>query len=109
MRNLRLFIIATVCICALALGVFALTGNPKASITNQDDPPIIVKGGSLTVQCPGNDECLGRATSGRYSHSKRDGKINRIVVKATNGDVLFDSDKDNTQLGGRPEIEIYYK
>lgn len=108
MRNLRNFIIASVCICSLALGVFALAGRPDVS-ASQDDPPIIVKGGSLTVQCPGNDECLGRASNGRYTHTNGTGKINRIIVKSTNGNVLYDSGETNTQLGGRPEIEIYYK
>lgn len=108
MLKLRPSIIALLGICLLALAAFALTGKPSAATVQQDDP-IIVKGGSLTVQCPGNDECLGRASNGRYSHSKQDGKINRIVVKATNGTVLYDSGETNTRLGGRPEIEIYYK
>ncbi|MGE0884104.1 MAG: hypothetical protein AB7P14_11210 [Blastocatellales bacterium] len=107
MRNLRFLIIALVCVFVLALGVYALAGKPATTSTADD--PIIVKGGSLTVQCPENDECLGRASNGKYTHTKGTGKINRIIVKGTNGNVLYDSGETNTQLGGRPEIEIYYK
>ena len=50
MRNFRLLIIALATICMLALGVFAIANRPVPE--GGDD--IIIKGGSLEIQCGKN-------------------------------------------------------
>ena len=107
MRHLRLLIIAFAAICVLALGAFALVNRPAAPILGDD---IIIKGGSLEIQCGTNHgtACLGsNDNTGKYKH-KQDGKhVTKILVKRTDGVVVFDSDL--TPVGNKPEIDITYK
>lgn len=105
MRNLRLVVIALATICALALGVFALVNRPVP--VPADD--IIIKGGSLEIQCGSNHgtDCLGTPdATGMYKHKKDKSHIMQIVVKDKTGTTLYSSafDKDH-----QPEIDITYK
>ncbi len=108
MRILRLLIIAIAAICVLALGAFALVNQGPVSDPGDD---IIIKGGSLEIQCGtkhGND-CLGTPDSkGRYKAKKTNFHITNIVVRdvANPGLVLFDRSFDPTKP---PQIEIRYK
>ena len=77
MRQLRLLVIAVATIFVLALGAFALV-NRQVAPGGGDD--IIIKGGSLEVQCGSNHgkDCLGTNDSyGKYKH-KKGGKIVRV-------------------------------
>ena len=105
MRHLRLLIITLATICALAFGVFALVNRPAPF--GGDD--IIIKGGSLEIQCGSNhgSDCLGTPdTTGKYKHKKDKSHILQVVVKDKTGTVLYSSafDKDH-----QPEIDITYK
>jgi hypothetical protein len=116
MHYTRLLIIAVATILALALGVFALVRNNAP----QGDDPIIIKGGSLTIQCPASDtvsgpQCIPFDTAtGKYGHKDKTRKIAKIVVKDSSGAVLFDSSDPthcggNALLGKTPEIDVSYK
>lgn len=107
MPNFKLATISFLGITVLAIGSFALGKNTATSAVQ--DEPIIVKGGSLSVTCPGNTDCLGTHTNGKYSHRNQNGKITRIVVKATNGAAVFDSSAAGINVGGQPSVEIFYK
>jgi hypothetical protein len=107
MRHLRLLIIAFATICVLALGAFALVNRPVAPILGDD---IIIKGGSLEVQCGSNHgtDCLGiNDNTGKYKHKQGGKHVTKILVKRTDGIVVFDSDL--TPVGNKPEIDITYK
>ena len=81
MRNLRFLIIALATICVLALGAFALVNRPTAPA----DDDIIIKGGSLEIDCGKNQgaDCFG-GTGNKPKH-KKSGKIVKIVVMNSNG------------------------
>ena len=107
MRHLRLLIIAFATICVLALGAFALVNRPAAPILGDD---IIIKGGSLEIQCGSNQgtDCLGiNDNTGKYKHKQGGKHVTKILVKRTDGVVVFDSDL--TPVGNKPEIDITYK
>jgi len=107
MRHLRLIITAIATMCVLALGAFALVNRPAVSLPGDD---IIIKGGSLEIQCGSNQgtDCLGaNDNTGKYKHKQGSKHVTKIVVKRTDGVVVFDSDL--TPVGGKPEIDITYK
>jgi len=107
MRHLRLLIIAFATICVLALAAFALVNRPAAPILGDD---IIIKGGSLEIQCGSNHgtDCLGiNDNTGKYKHKQGGKHVTKILVKRTDGIVVFDSDL--TPVGNKPEIDITYK
>jgi hypothetical protein len=108
MRQLRLLIIAIATICVLALGVFALV-NQNLPLRPGDD--IIIKGGSLEIQCGANQgyDCLGtNDNTGKYKHKQSGKHITRVVVKDSGGVMVFDSSVLPT-FGTKPEIAITYK
>ena len=81
MHHLRLMIIAIATIIVLALGVFALVNGPAAAVPADD---IIIKGGSLEIQCGSNhgNDCLGtNDNTGKYKHKQSNKHIIRIVVR----------------------------
>jgi hypothetical protein len=73
MRYLRLLIASISAICILALGVFALVRAPRPI---QGGDVIIIKGGSLTIQCPeaanANSMPFESGTQ-KYNHKKDTG------------------------------------
>ena len=90
MRQLRLLIIAIAAICVLALGVFALV-NQNMPIMGDD---IIIKGGSLEIQCGAHQgtDCLGTNDNvGKYKHKQSGKHITKVVVKDSSGTKVFDS------------------
>ena len=105
MRNLRLLITALATICVLALGVFAIVSRaPQAP----GDDVIIIKGGSLEIQCGKNHglDCLGTAdASGKYKAKKNGAHIMQLQVKDSSG-VLLNKEFD---ASNQPTIEITYK
>lgn len=107
MRQLRLLIIAITTIFVLALAVFALVN--QGGVMPGDD--IIIKGGSLEIQCGANQgtDCLGTNDStGKYRHKQATKHITRVVVKDSQGVKMFDSSAFPT-FGNKPEIDITYK
>jgi len=108
MHHLRLLIIAIAAICILALGVFALVELPQQA-TGGD--VIIIKGGSLEVECGKNlgTKCLGsNDNKGKYKNHDANKHILKIVVKPINGNdnsAFFTRDFDNTN---QPEIDLTY-
>lgn len=110
MRNLRLLIISLATIFVLTLGVFAFVERPSTQMAPADDD-IIIKGGSLEIQCGKNHstDCLGTNDStGKYKHKQSGKHISKIVVKDSQGVKLFDSSAFPT-FGNKPEIDITYK
>ena len=108
MRQLRFLIIAMASICVLALGVFALVNRP-ATPGGGDD--IIIKGGSLEIQCGTNlgTDCLGsNDNTGKYKAKQQTKHVSRVVVKDSSGVVVLDSSL-LPQFGNKPEITITYK
>jgi len=117
MRHLRLLVIALATIFVVALSAFALVNTPGSSTLGGDDE-IIIKGGSLEVQCGKNHKndnagCLGLddGSTGKYKHKQPDKHITRVVVERTGGEKVFDSDNlaYEKRLGEKPEIRIEYK
>lgn len=107
MKRVHLVLIALATICLVALAAFALANRAPQ---NPGDDVIIIKGGSLEVQCPPNQDkaCLGIAdiTTGKYKHTKGTAHIMQIVVKDSTGKQLFS--KAFTS-GQQPSIEVTYK
>jgi hypothetical protein len=108
MDHLRLLIVTIAAICVLALGVFAFVRAPKPQGSGD---VIVIKGGSLEIQCGANQgtDCLGvNDNTGKYK-AKQSGKhITNVVVKDSNGVKVFDSSVLPT-FGSKPEIDITYK
>ena len=107
MRHLRLLIIALATICVLALGAFALVSRPASPAAGDD---IIIKGGSLEIQCGSNqgNDCLGvNDNTGKYKHKQGGKHITRIVIRRSDDTMVFDSEL--TPVGNKPEIVITYK
>ena len=107
MQRVHLVLIALATICVMALAAFALVHRTPPI---PGDDVIIIKGGSLEVQCPPNQDkaCLGIAdiTTGKYKHTKGTAHIMQIVVKDSTGKQLFS--KAFTP-GEQPSIEVTYK
>lgn len=115
MRHLRLLIAAIATICVIALGVFALVTRPP--LDPADDDVIIIKGGSLTIQCPHAStlnanlaNCMPfNSTDKSYEHKNGNGKIEQIVVKTSGGTVLKTFVRATDFSDGKPSVEITYK
>jgi len=111
MNQLRKLAIAVATISVLALGVFALARKDPAAIHPQGSDVIIIKGGSLSVQCPdATPECFAfDAATKKYNH-KGDAKmkVTKVVVKNSKGDEVFNSDQSKG-FGNTSEIDITYK
>ena len=109
MRHLRLLVIAVATLSVLALGAFALAQQAPAEEGGGD--VIIIKGGSLEVQCGKNhgNDCLGSADAktGRYKAKNSAAHITNITVRniANPKQVFFSADFDPTNP---PQIEITY-
>jgi hypothetical protein len=117
MRHLRILIIAIAAIFVLALAASALVNGPDPQLAPADDD-IIIKGGSLDIQCGRNHKtdnagCLNLddGVTGRFRHKQNDKHITRIRVKNSQNVVLFDSNLPpvNMALGNSPEVVITYK
>ena len=109
MRHLRLLIIAIATICVLAFAAFALVNQTKPDPAPGDD--IIIKGGSLEIQCGANQgyDCLGaNDNTGKYKHKQSTKHITKVVVRDSSGVQVFDSSLLPT-FGTKPEIVITYK
>jgi hypothetical protein len=105
MHHIRKVTIVVATICVLALGVFALVKSPAPS----GGDVIIIKGGSLEIQCGENqgNDCLGVSDGkGKYKHKKDTAHIMAIVVKNSAGETLYSGPFDATN---QPQIEITYK
>jgi hypothetical protein len=107
MRHLRLLIIALAAVCVMGLGAFAFVTTGEGG-----DDDIIIKGGSIEIQCGKNHkkDCFGTPDlyTGKYKRGDKDDKhIRKVVVKRTDGTVVFNSEL--TPIGDKPEIAITYK
>ena len=108
MNRIRVIVMAVAVICVLTLGVFGLVRTQ----TNPGDDVIIIKGGSLTIQCgnANNTNCLPYDSSAKlYKHKKSTGKVEQIVVKDSSGTVLGTYNRDPNFPDGKPIIEVTYK
>jgi hypothetical protein len=106
MRHLRFLIIALAAICVLALGASALVNGPTSPVPGDD---IIIKGGSLEVQCGYNhgNDCLGTNDStGKYKHKQSGKHIMQVVVKDSGGGQLSNNNFDKDH---QPTITITYR
>jgi hypothetical protein len=101
MSKLRAVILVLV-ICLVGIGLLAASRVPP--VTN---PPIIVKGGSLTIDCGDGTDCLVSNGNGINAHKNKKGKIHKIVVKDEDGNVLGTFDEASFP-NGKPSIEISY-
>ena len=110
MRNLRFLIVALATICVLALGAFALINRPPAPVAPADDE-IIIKGGSLDIDCGKNqgEDCFGGNDSKNKPKHKKPGKIVKIVVMNSDGDPLATFTKKKDFKDGKPMIVITYR
>lgn len=108
MKKVRLIVIAMAAVCALALAAFALARR-AAEPAPSTGPVIIIKGGSLSIECPYGEDCLTPAGKGVYNHKNAKGKITQIVVKDESGKVLGTFDSQPDFPNGKPSIEITYK
>jgi hypothetical protein len=112
---MRLFSKVTVGVAiTLVLGLSVLTLTTRSASNAQiqaldDGDPIILKGGSLTIQCPYNDDCLPfNPTTKKHERREKGMKVKRIVIKDENGNVVANVSKANFP-NGKPTIEIYMK
>jgi hypothetical protein len=107
MHRLRLLIIAIAVICVLALAAFALV-EPQAP----GDDLIIIKGGSLYIECGNKNDadCMPYdSATKKYKHKKGGGKIEMIVIKDSEGNVLQAFTRKANFPDGKPSVEISYK
>ena len=109
MRQLRLLIISIATICVFTLAAFALVNRPPV---NDPDDEIIIKGGSLEIQCGNNHgrRCLGvNDNMGKYKNQDISKHILKVVVMPlnTNDETLAYCTKtfDNTN---QPQIKLTY-
>jgi len=108
MRQLRLLIISIATICVLTLAAFALVNRPPV---NDPDDEIIIKGGSLEIQCGNNHgrKCLGSNDNmGKYKNQDISKHIMKVVVMPLNGNensAFFTRTFDNTN---QPQIKLVY-
>jgi hypothetical protein len=108
MNQLRRLIIALAAIGVLALVAFALVNRPAVPVSDDD---IIIKGGSLEIQCGKNhgNDCLGVSDNkGKYKHKKGTGHITNIVVRDIADPTKVFLDRSFDQMK-QPQIEITYK
>ena len=111
MRQLRLLIIAIATICVLALGAFALVN--RTALPGGDD--IIIKGGSLTIECTNaaNKNCIAPFdnTSKNYKHKNGGGKIERIVIMDSAGNALPNGTftRSANFPDGKPQVLVAYQ
>jgi hypothetical protein len=107
MRKFRLLIIAIAVIFVMALGAVALINRPQTTAPADDD--IIIKGGSLQIDCGKNQgaDCFG-GTGSKPKH-KKSGKIVKIVVMNSNGDTLGTFTKKKDFNDGKPMVVITYR
>ena len=106
MRYLRLLIVALAVICVLALGALAFVNGPAMPVPGDD---IIIKGGSLEIQCGSNqgNDCLGvNDNTGKYKHKQSNKHIMQIVVRDSSGGQLANNNFDKDH---QPSITITYK
>ena len=106
MRTLRLLIIALAATCVLALGAFALVNRPADPAPGDD---IIIKGGSLEIQCGNNHgtDCLGtNDNTGKYKHKQGGKHIMQVVVRDSTNQQLANNNFDKDH---QPTIIITYK
>ena len=106
MRHLRLLIIALATIGVLALGAFALVSHPGGADPGDD---IIIKGGSIEIQCGRNHgyDCLGTSDgTGKYKHKQSNKHIMQVVVKDNTGGQLSNNNFDKDH---QPTIIISYR
>lgn len=117
MRHLRLMLIAMATVLVLAMAAFALVNRPSPPGTPSDDD-IIIKGGSLEIQCGKNHKtdnagCLNLddGNTGKFKHKQDTKHITRIEVRNSNNVIVFDSDTlpADKKLGAKPEVTIVYK
>jgi hypothetical protein len=111
MHHLRLLVVTLAAICVLALGVFAFVRAPKPP-TGGD--VIIIKGGSLTVECPdpADKNCMPfDSGSKQYKHKNSVGKIEQIVVMDSSGKPLPNGTFTRTVNfpDGKPQIAVTYR
>ena len=111
MHYLRLLIIAIAFICVLALAAVALVNGPDPQEAPADDD-IIIKGGSLEIDCgkKHGKDCFGGNSNGKKpKHKKTNGTITKIVVTDLNSapgtPALLDRSFDRTN---KPQIAITY-
>jgi len=109
MTQLRRLIIALAAICVLALAALALVNRPTVPLASDDD--IIIKGGSLEIDCGKNHpkDCLGgNENKTKYKHKEENKHITNIVIRdiGNNNQVYFDRSFDQNKP---PQIEITYK
>jgi hypothetical protein len=106
MRNFRFCLVAVVTVFALTICVYGLVRKPPMQDPGDD---IIIKGGSLEIECGKNhgNDCLGSPDAyGKYKHKKNNSHILRVTVTDNTGAILYNSafDKDH-----QPAIKINYK
>lgn len=101
MHRSRLFMLMFL-VFVLALSLFALAGPPQGT-----RPPIIIKGGSLEIDCGDGADCLESHGNGHHRHKDQSAKIHKIVVKDEHGNVLGEFAQESFPHG-KPTIEISY-
>lgn len=103
MNKLRRLAIAITTICVLALATYALV-NPPVQDPADD---IIIKGGSLEIQCKGGTDCLGPSDGhGKYKHKKDKNHILKVTVTDKDGGTLYSGSFDKTN---QPVIDVTFR
>lgn len=103
MSKIRLLIVAIAIICVVALGAFALVTSPVQDPA--DD--IIIKGGSLEIQCKGGTDCLGPSDGhGKYKHKKGNNHILKVTIMDNSGATLYSGAFDKTH---QPVIDVTFR
>jgi len=100
---------AIAAICVLALAALAFVTRPTPPLPSDDD--IIIKGGSLEIECGKNHgkDCLGgNDNKTKYKHKQDTKHITNIVIRdvGNSNQVYFDRSFDPLKP---PQIEITYK
>ena len=115
MRLSNKVMLSVVLIVGVAFSVLAFTAGRAATsaqeleVPSLDGDPIILKGGSLTIQCPRYENCLAFNTvTKRLEHKEPTKKVQRIIIRDESGNIIANVSKVNFP-NGKPTVEIYYK
>ncbi|MEO8434514.1 MAG: hypothetical protein ABI596_06435 [Pyrinomonadaceae bacterium] len=116
MRLSRKLVIGIAVTVILAVGVLTLTARSASTFAQLQEPlqmldgdPIILKGGSLTLECPKKDDCMAfNSAIKKHELKDKNKKVQRIIVRDEYGAILYNGSKVNFP-NGKPTIEIYVK
>jgi hypothetical protein len=109
LSNKLVLVLAVIAFLAFGMAALAARNQPQLQEAPADGDPIILKGGSLTLECPKAEMCMVyNLVSKKFEHKDKLKKVAKIVVKDESGNVIFSASSPSFP-NGKPSVEIFYK